>query len=88
MRYGKRFWRAAAERALKTLAQSAVALIGASALMSDVDWALVASGAALAAVLSLLTSVASPPSEVAAGEELDGYKALHSRGGFKGEGTD
>ena len=53
--------KAAAVRAVKTLAQSAVAAIGTTATMGGVDWKLVASTAALSAVLSLLTSVAGLP---------------------------
>ena len=57
----KTWFKAAGVRALKTLAQTAVATIGASAVLSDVDWLIVASASALAAVLSLLTSVAGLP---------------------------
>ena len=53
--------RAALVRAIKTAAQSAVAAIGTTALLTGVDWPVVASTAALAAVLSLLTSVAGIP---------------------------
>ena len=53
--------KAAAVRAIKTVAQAAVAAIGSSAAMGDVNWALVASTAALSGVLSLLTSVAGLP---------------------------
>ena len=53
--------KAAGVRALKTFAQSAVAAIGTTATMGGVDWALVASTAALAAVLSILTSIAGLP---------------------------
>lgn len=53
--------KAAAVRAIKTVAQSAVAAIGSSAALGDVNWALVASTAALSGVLSLLTSVAGLP---------------------------
>ena len=52
---------AAAVRALKTLAQTAIATIGTTALMTDVDWKVVLSASALAAILSILTSVAGLP---------------------------
>ena len=53
--------KAAGIRALKTLAQTAVATIGTCAVLSEVNWIMVASASALAAVLSLLTSVAGLP---------------------------
>lgn len=53
--------KAALVRAVKTLAQTAVATIGTTAVLSEVDWVLVASASALAAILSLLTSVAGLP---------------------------
>lgn len=52
---------AAGIRAIKTVAQTAVATIGTSVAMGDVNWAMVGSAAALAGVLSLLTSVAGLP---------------------------
>ena len=52
---------AAAVRAVKTAAQSALGIIGASVALGEVDWALVASAAALAAIVSALTSVAGLP---------------------------
>lgn len=52
---------AAAVRALKTVAQTAVATIGTAAALGQVDWRLVASASVLAGVLSLLTSVAGLP---------------------------
>ena len=55
------WWKAAGVRAIKTVAQSAIAAIGASAILSEVNWAVVASAAVLAGVLSLLTSVAGLP---------------------------
>ncbi|MBQ9955835.1 MAG: hypothetical protein IJO87_10520 [Eggerthellaceae bacterium] len=60
---------AAAVRAVKTAAQAAVGVIGATTYMGGVDWALVASTAALSAILSLLTSVAGIP-EVGGGASV------------------
>lgn len=56
--------KAALVRAVRTVAQAALASIGAAAVLSDVDWRLVLSGSALAGVLSLLTSVATDLPEV------------------------
>ena len=57
-----RIWFVAAlTRALRTLAQTAVALIGTTAVIEGVDWLVVVSGSVLAAVLSLLTSLAGLP---------------------------
>ena len=57
----KKWAKAAGIRALKTAAQTAVATIGVSAVMSEVNWVAVGSAALLAGVLSLLTSVAGLP---------------------------
>ena len=59
--FTKKWAKAAAVRAVKTVAQSAVAAIGSSAALGDVNWPLVASTAALSGVLSLLTSIAGLP---------------------------
>ncbi len=59
--YFKRWIKAAGIRAIKTVAQTAVATIGTSVALHQVDWLLVASASALAGVLSLLTSVAGLP---------------------------
>ena len=56
-----KWFRAAGVRALKTVAQSAVAAIGTAAVLGGVDWKTVLSTAALAGLLSLLTSVAGLP---------------------------
>ena len=61
MRDWKVWFHAAAIRALKTVAQTAVATIGTTAVMHEVDWVIVASASALAGILSLLTSVAGLP---------------------------
>lgn len=62
MRYKFVDWiKAAGVRALKTVAQTAVATIGTSAVMAEVNWAMVGSAALLAGILSLLTSVAGLP---------------------------
>jgi len=66
----KLWWKAAGVRAVKTVAQTAVATIGVSAAMSDVDWMLVGSASLLAGILSLLTSVAGLP-EVDMGIEAE-----------------
>jgi len=57
----KKWWRAAAIRAIKTVAQTAIASIGTAAMISSVDWRMVISASALAGLLSLLTSVAGLP---------------------------
>ena len=57
----KDWLKAAGIRAIKTIAQTAIATIGTAAVLGDVNWVMVASAAALAGVLSLLTSVAGLP---------------------------
>lgn len=57
----KKWIKAAGIRAIKTVAQAAVASIGAAAVMGDVNWTMVISAAVLAGVLSLLTSIAGLP---------------------------
>lgn len=61
----KEYWvnwlRKAGVRAVKTVAQTAIATIGTSAVLSSVDWAVVASASVLAGILSLLTSIAGLP---------------------------
>lgn len=57
----KKWIKAAGIRALKTLAQAAAATIGSSAVLGDVNWVMVVSASVLAAILSLLTSLAGLP---------------------------
>ena len=57
----RKWWKAAGIRAVKTMAQTAVAIIGTGAVISQVNWVQAASAAAVAGVLSLLTSVAGLP---------------------------
>ena len=59
--YTKQWLKAAAVRALKTVAQTAVAVIGTATVMQEVNWLLVGSAALLAGVLSLLTSIGGLP---------------------------
>lgn len=61
MKNWKNWMKAAGVRAIKTVAQTAVATIGTSAMLAQVDWIMVASASALAGLLSLLTSVAGLP---------------------------
>lgn len=62
--FSKAFWRAALVRAVRTVAQTAVATIGTAAVIADVDWPVVASASLLAGVLSVLTAVATDLPEV------------------------
>lgn len=57
----KKWWAAAGTRALKTVAQTAIATIGTAAALGDADWKLVASASVLSGILSLLTSLAGLP---------------------------
>ena len=58
------FWHAALIRAIRTAAQTAIATIGTSAVLSEINWQVVASTTAVATILSLLTSIATGLPEV------------------------
>lgn len=60
----KAFWKAALIRAIRTICQTAIATIGTTALIEEVNWLLVLSSAALAGLLSILNSIATGLPEV------------------------
>ena len=70
----KTFAVAALIRALRTLAQTAIATIGTTALLSEVDWKVVASASVLAAILSILTSIATGLPEVDKSDEKGAHE--------------
>lgn len=70
MRNWKNWIKAASMRAVKTVAQTAIATIGTTAVMSEVDWVLVGSASLLAGILSLLTSIAGLPELNEGGEAV------------------
>ena len=71
----KQWLKAAGVRAVKTVAQTAVATIGASAVISEVDWVMVVSASLLAGVVSLLTSIAGLPEVPVETEEEENENA-------------
>ena len=60
----KKWLKAAAIRAVRTVAQSALSIIGTSAVLGDVNWIMVGSAAALAGILSILNSIVTGLPEV------------------------
>lgn len=66
--FTKKFWKAAGTRAIKTMAQTAVGVIGSSVVISDINWLVVISASAVAGVTSILTSIATGLPEVKKGE--------------------
>lgn len=67
----KAFWKAAIIRAVRTLCQTAIATIGTTAVLEEVNWIAVASASVLAAILSLLNSVATGLPEVKETESVE-----------------
>lgn len=67
----KQWLKAAGVRAVKTVAQTAVATIGASTVIADVNWLMVVSASALAGVVSMLTSIAGLPEVPTETDETD-----------------
>lgn len=60
----KEFWKAALIRAIRTVAQSAISVIGTTAVISEVNWLLVGSSALLSGIVSILTSIVTGLPEV------------------------
>ena len=60
----KEFWKAAGSRAVRTMAQTAIATMGTSAFMQEINWYLVGSASLLAGIISVLTSIATGLPEV------------------------
>jgi hypothetical protein len=69
---GVEFWKAAGIRAIRTCAQTAVAMLPAAVTITEVDWMTVLGAAALSGVVSILTSIATGLPEVSGEEDLDG----------------
>lgn len=76
--FNKRFWQAAIIRAVRTVAQTAIATIGTAALLSQVNWLAVLSASALAGILSVLTSISTglPEAVEADGAWLDASRTI------------
>jgi hypothetical protein len=66
--FTKKWFKAAGIRAIKTMAQTAVGVIGSSVVLSDVNWLVVVSASVVAGVTSILTSIATGLPEVEKGE--------------------
>ena len=64
------FWKASLIRAIRTIAQTAVSLIGTAVVMSDVNWSVVVSASILSGILSILTSIATGLPEVEYAEHI------------------
>jgi hypothetical protein len=66
----KQFWKASLIRAIRTIAQTAVSLIGTAVVMSDVNWSVVVSASILSGILSILTAIATGLPEVEYAEHI------------------
>lgn len=66
----KEFWKSACIRALRTIAQTAIAMIGTASVMADVNWQMVLSASVLSGILSVLTSIVTGLPEVAYAEHV------------------
>lgn len=87
MKFSISWIKAALIRALKTVCQTAIAMIGTAAVMSSVDWKMVASAALLAGIISILTSLAGLPETTYDTEKLGGESTV-SNGDLVHELTD
>ena len=88
----KEFWRAALIRAVRTIAQTAIATIGTTAVIEQVRWLTVLSASALAGLLSLLTSIATGLPEVERSEDKhppdeDGHITIKAYDDYEGDGS-
>ena len=72
------FWKAAGIRALRTVCQTAIATIGTSAMIQDVNWMMVGSASLLSGILSILTSIATDNDCMVSVEVLFGNR-IHAR---------
>lgn len=59
--FSKQWWKASLTRCIRTVAQTAVAMIGTATVFSEVNWLMILSGSLLAGLLSILTSIAGLP---------------------------
>lgn len=87
MKFSISWVKAALIRALKTVCQTAIAMIGTAAVMSNVDWKMVSSAALLAGIISILTSLAGLPETTYDTEKLGGESTV-SNGDLVHELTD
>ena len=75
---GKEFWKAAGIRALRTVAQTAIATIGTTAMIQDVNWMMVGSASLLSGILSVLTSIVTGLPEAKVQPEKKSLRRLSS----------